>query len=46
MEPSDLLVIRAANVLLKPFCLKNNDRTAFASSLSAISNLDRTEEGL
>uniref|UniRef100_A0A0A9EPM6 Uncharacterized protein n=1 Tax=Arundo donax TaxID=35708 RepID=A0A0A9EPM6_ARUDO len=46
MKPSDLLTIRAASVLLKPFCLKNNDRTAFASSLSAASNLDRTDAGL
>lgn len=42
MKPSALLAIRAASILLKPFCLKNSDSTAFASSLSAASNLDRT----
>jgi hypothetical protein len=40
-NPSDLLAIRAATALLKPFCLKNRDSTAFASSLSAAINLER-----
>lgn len=40
IKQSDLLVVLAAIAFLKPCFLKNNDNTAFASSLSAANKLE------
>lgn len=40
IKQSDLLIVLAAIALLKPCFLKNNDNTAFASSLSAANKLE------